>query len=257
MLGAATGLALVAIAVFPRSGGDAPPLASLALIGAAVTGVTTGALNLVLRRDLGRRGTAVVSLSIAFVLIGAVKFVLAPFGLYEVNAERAFEEVAGIVTDPTGATITAVVVFGLYAFGYRLVFRVGYGEEVQLRRGGRKRSPARPSAIIVLVGAVIAIFALSFVGIIALLLLSSPRQYVDFVFSSGAGLLVGAALLGAAILIGTAFRSLGRRSEVVDLGTVVTLFWLGLGFLFLFHVLWIVYVVSLGSIWPLKTVVPK
>jgi hypothetical protein len=38
---------------------------------------------------------------------------------------------------------------------------------------------------------------------------------------------------------------------------VVTLFWLGLGFLALYHVLWIVYVLVLGSIWPLKTVVPK
>ncbi len=46
-------------------------------------------------------------------------------------------------------------------------------------------------------------------------------------------------------------------SEAVDYGTIVTVFWLGLGFLALFHVLWIVYVLVLGSIWPFKTVVPK
>ena len=52
--------------------------------------------------------------------------------------------------------------------------------------------------------------------------------------------------------------TLGRRPELVaDIGAVVTLFWLGLGFLALYHVLWIVYVLVLGSIWPLRTVTPK
>jgi hypothetical protein len=255
-LGPATAVALVAIAVFPRSGGDAPPLASLALIGAVVTGVTTAALSLLLRRALGLPVRVVASFAIAFVLIGVVKFVLAPFGLYEVNAVRAIEAVAGTVTDPIGATITAAAVFGLYALGYWLAFRVGAGGDIPLRRVDRRRSRSRPSAAVLIVGALIAIFALSFVGLIALLLLNAPRQYLDFVFSSGAGLLVTAALLVAAILIGSVFRRL-ERGDVVELGTLLTLFWLGLGFLALFHVLWIVYVITLGSIWPLKTVVPK
>jgi hypothetical protein len=255
-LGAATAVALVAIAVFPRSGGDAPPLASLALIGAVVTGVTTAALSLLLRRALGLPVRVVASFAIAFVLIGVVKFVLAPFGLYEVNAVRAIEAVAGTVTDPIGATITAAAVFGLYALGYWLAFRVGAGGDISLRRVDRRLSRSRPSAAVLIVGALIAIFALSFVGLLALLLLNAPRQYLDFVFSSGAGLLVTAALLVAAILIGSVFRRL-ERGDVVELGTLVTLFWLGLGFLALFHVLWIVYVITLGSIWPLKTVVPK
>jgi hypothetical protein len=255
-LGGATAVAVAAIALFPRSGGDAPPLASLALIGAVVTGVTTAALSLLLRRRLGLPTRAVTSFAIGFVLIGVVKFVLAPLGLYEVNAVRAFEAAVGTVTDPIGATITAAAVFGLYALGYWLVFRVGAGADLPLRRLDRRRSRGRPSAIVLVAGVLIAIFVLSFVGLLALLLLNAPRQYLDFVFSSGAGLLVTAALLVAAIVIGSAFRRL-ERSDVVELGTLVTLFWLGLGFLALFHVLWSVYVITLGSIWPLKTVVPK
>ena len=70
--------------------------------------------------------------------------------------------------------------------------------------------------------------------------------------------MVAAALAIAATLIGSAFRALERRPQVVpEVGAIVSLFWLGLGFLALYHVLWIVYVLVLGSIWPLKTVVPK
>ena len=86
---------------------------------------------------------------------------------------------------------------------------------------------------------------------------NAPRQYLEFVFSSGAGVLMAIALAGAATLIGSVFRTLDRRPELADVGAIVSLFWLGLGFLALYHVLWIVYVLVLGSIWPLKTVVPK
>ena len=109
-----------------------------------------------------------------------------------------------------------------------------------------------------IVGLVLGLLAVSSIGILVLVILNAPRQYLEFVFSSGAGLIVAAALAVAATLIGSVFRTLGRHPRVlVDVGTVVTLFWLGLGFLALFHALWIVYVLVLGSIWPLKTVVPK
>jgi hypothetical protein len=38
---------------------------------------------------------------------------------------------------------------------------------------------------------------------------------------------------------------------------LVSFFWLGLYFLVLYHVLWVVYVLVLFSLWPLKVVVPK
>ena len=96
------------------------------------------------------------------------------------------------------------------------------------------------------------------VWLIALLLLAAPGQYLEFVFSSGAGVLMMVALLVAATSIALAFRAAGQGPPTVtDVGAVVSLFWLGLGFLALYHVLWIVYVLVLGSIWPLRTVTPK
>lgn len=257
---AATAVALVAIALFPRFGGDAPPLASLALIGAVIAGVTTIALYAIVRRDLRLPSRAVTSLALAFGLIALVKFVLAPLGLYEVNAVKALTDVFASVVDPLGASITAVTVFGLYALGYVIVYWLFGGELPSIRRRRSEREPrgpvgARRILVILLLAGLLAVSGL---WVVALVLVLAPVQYLAFVFSSGAGVLMTIALIGAATLIGSAFRTLGEHLEVVpDVGAIVTLFWLGLGFLALYHVLWIVYVLVLGSIWPLRTVTPK
>lgn len=254
---AAIAVALAAIALFPRSGGDAPPLASLALIGTVVAGITTAALYAIVRRDLRVPARFAVSLTVAFALIALVKFVMAPFGLYEVNAERALTDQFGSVADPTGAAITATAIFGLYALGYAIVYWLGGDNpRVRRRRHDRDRAPI-PGRKILVVLLVAGLFAVSGLWIVALILLTAPWQYLDFVFSSGVGVVVAVTLAAAATLIGYTFRTLADLRTTVEFGTIVTLFWLGLGLLALFHVLWIVYVLVLGSIWPLKTVVPK
>ena len=244
------GLALAAIALFPRSGGDAPPLASLALIGAVIASLTTAVLYAIMRRDLRMPSRVATSLAFAFVLIALVKFVLAPLGLYEVNAVRALDDLAGTVADPGGAAFTAAAVFGLYALGYAIAYRLGR------RRDLVHASISRRNLVLGFVG--LGLLVVSGLWILVLVVLTAPRQYLQFVFSSGAGVIVAAALVVAATLIGSVFRTLDRQPQVVaDVGAIVTLFWLGLGFLALYHVLWIVYVLVLGSIWPLRTVVPK
>jgi hypothetical protein len=251
-LGVAVALALAAIGLFPRSGGDEPPLASLALIGAVIAGVTTAVLYTIVRRDLGLPSRVAASLAVAFVLIALVKFVLAPLGLYEVNAVKALDDYFGTIADPVGAVITAIIVFGLYALGYGIIYRIG-------RRGAGFRWPIRVRGRTFVMGLVgLILVVVSGVWVIVLAVLAAPGQYLEFVFSSGAGVIVAVALAIAATLIGSAFRTLDRQPQVVaEVGAIVSLFWLGLGFLALFHVLWIVFVLVLGSIWPLRTVVPK
>jgi hypothetical protein len=251
-LAAAVGLALVAIALFPRSGGDAPPLAALALIGTVIGGATTGALHVTVRRDLRLPSRVATCFAFAFALIVLVKFVLGPLGLYEINAIETLDDYLGSVADPVGAAITAAVVLVLYASGYWIIQRIVGG-------GVRIRSPIRVRPKMIVLGFVLlGLVAVSGAWLIALLLLAAPGQYLEFVFSSGAGVLMMVALVVAASLIGFAFRTVGREPPtVVDVGAVVSLFWLGLGFLALYHVLWIVYVLVLGSIWPLRTVTPK
>jgi hypothetical protein len=37
----------------------------------------------------------------------------------------------------------------------------------------------------------------------------------------------------------------------------VSVFWVGLAFLALYHALWVIYVLALTTIWPLKVITPK
>jgi hypothetical protein len=257
-LAVATVLALVAIVLFPGSGGDAPPLASLALIGSLVTGIMTVPLYAIVRRDLRSSSLVAAAFAVAFALIGLVKFVLAPSGLYEVNAVRALDDLFGSVANPMGAAFTAAAVFGLYALGYRLAARIGYRDRPWVRRPSADRTSRGGGLVVAVLFAVVIVITGGGVVLFGLLVLTAPRQYLEFVFSSWAGLGIALALLAAATLIHQVFARLGRRPELVaEIGAVVTLFWLGLGFLALYHVLWIVYVLVLGSIWPLRTVTPK
>ena len=257
---AAAAVSLAAILLFPESAGDSPPLASLALIGGIIAAATTGALALILRRDLRLPARGVVAFAIAFALVAAVKFVFAPLGLYEVNAVRSLNDMFGTVADQGGALLTGAVIFGLYALVYWLVFRLGYRDP--LPGGPRRRDRTRadggmPAALRILLIAVGVVFAAGVV-FVGLIILSAPRQYVEFVFSSWAGGVIAVALVLAATLILRVFRSYDERPELLaEVGVVISLFWLGLGLLALFHVLWIVYVLVLGSIWPLRTVTPK
>jgi hypothetical protein len=257
-LAAAAIVAAAAIALFPRSGGDAPPLGALALIGAVVTAVLTVALYAIVRRDLRLPSLVAASFAVAFALIGVVKFVLAPSGLYEINAVRSLDDLFGSVANPAGAAFTGVAVFALYALGYRLATRLGHGDAPWRRRRSADRRSRGGGLTLALLLVVLIVITGGGIALFAMLVLTAPRQYLEFVFSSWAGLGITVALIAAATLIHQVFARLGRRPELVaEIGTIVTLFWLGLGFLALYHVLWIVYVLVLGSIWPLRTVTPK
>ena len=54
------------------------------------------------------------------------------------------------------------------------------------------------------------------------------------------------------------FHSAAERARVLgDAAVLVNLFWVGLAFLAICQALWVVYVLVLTSIWPLKTVTSK
>jgi hypothetical protein len=88
-MGAAAAVAISATVLFPRAGGDRPTIAALALIGTVIAAAMSAAVYAIVRRDLRLPARIAASFAAAFGLIAFVKFVLAPHGLYEVNAVRA------------------------------------------------------------------------------------------------------------------------------------------------------------------------
>lgn len=244
------GLALAAAVLVPRTGGDGevPGLGLVLTTGVLVGVATTGALYLVLRRDLGLPSTIALFAVGYNALVVVVKFVLSPEALYEHSEAGTLESFVD-PSDSVEATIISTCVFALYALALLVIYRVCRRRLVERRRPSWKRV----LVIALLTGAVL--FA---TGGLPLLLLFGGLEYVDFVFSSAVSGLVAVALTGAVALAAVAFRSTAERAELVgDVALLVSVFWVALAFLALYHALWVVYVLVLTAIWPLKVITPK
>jgi hypothetical protein len=252
----AFGAAALIAAFLPRtgSGGVVPPAGTL-LLGAALVGlVTTAALYAALRLDLGLP-VGVAAYAVLFnLLVVAVKFGLAPHGMYEVNQRVELESLLG--DDLVLVASIAAVVFCLYGGALTILYRVA--------RGGLERRPDRVMTRRSWgVAGVVAVLLLATTGggialALPLLLAGSSLQYLSFVFSSSVSLLVALALGFATALAALAFRDLrGQAAAVGDAAVLVSFFWIALAFLALYHVLWVVYVLALTATWPLRVVVPK
>lgn len=96
--------------------------------------------------------------------------------------------------------------------------------------------------------------------VVGLLVLGSETglAYLGYVFSSAAALVVAAVLAVAVTVAMTAFASTAARAKALgDASSLVALFVVARAFLALYHVLWVVYILVLTSVWPLKVVTPK
>jgi hypothetical protein len=236
--------------------GDVPPVRMLLETAIIVSVVCAAALFWGIRADL-RLPVKVAVYAVVFnTLVIVVKLTLAPHGFYEVNQIKDLE--SGLtIDDPFAATAAAAGIFLLYGAVYVVLFRFFRSRIAHL-------DPPDPIPRIPR-GVVIAIVVLFLLGVgsggailILLLPLFGGLDYLDFVFSSGVSLLIALALAAATSLAAPAFDATSKRAHALGDATMyMSFFWVGLYFLALYHVLWIVYVLVLTSIWPLKVVTPK
>jgi hypothetical protein len=258
-IGAGFGLAFVAAKVVPSGGGTTPPVETLLLSAVLIALATTGALYAVLRFDLGLP-TAACLFAVGYnVLVVLVKFVLAPRGYYEVN--QHVELNGPTLDDPFVAIVVAATIFALYAgvyYGLYRLFRVRVEYLLELEE--QQRRPHLRNAVLAILGGVLLLSggSAALVLLLPLILAGSSLEYLDFILQSSVSLLVGAALAGAVSLAVLAFRSAAERAQILgDAAMLVSFFWVGLAFLAIYHALWVVYILVLTSIWPLKVVSAK
>jgi hypothetical protein len=255
-LAVAFALAAVAAVVVPRVGtGDAQPdVATLVAAGAVIALLTTGALYVVLRTDLGLP-TSIALLAMGYnALVVLVKFVLAPRGLYEVSEAGQLEAYID-PSDTFNAILIATLVFALYALALWLIYRICRRTLARAERLERERRTSWKRVVVTSLVAAAIVFASGGLPLVAAF---GGAEYIGYVLSSGVSALVAVALGGAIYLATMTLRSSAEQAAVVgDAALLVSVFWLGLGFLALYHALWVVYVLVLTSIWPLKVITPK
>jgi hypothetical protein len=223
----------------------------LVLIAAASVGVYLG-----IRSGLGLAAKVAIYAVGFNGLILLVKFVLAPYGIYDLNRTVPVSSIAPF-TEPFAAVLAGGLVFLLYFAVFGLVYRVARA------RAGYARRPRRrnPRVIVVLwIAGSLLMAAAAGLGVLLLPLLPAVTggDYVSYVFSSSASLAVGLTLATATWLAGRTFGAATQDPRAVgDAALLSSLFWFGLSFIALYHFLWVVYLLVLVSIWPLRVVVPK
>jgi hypothetical protein len=239
-------------------GGAVPPIRMLFETAVIVSVICAAALFWGIRSDLGLPAKVAVYAVLFNTLVIVVKLTLGPHGFYEVNQIRNLE--SGFeIDDGLAAVSAATAIFVLYAGVYVVLYKFFRSRIEHL--AAEDPIPRIPGGR----GLVIGIVVLVLLGVgsggailILLLPLFGGLDYLDFVFSSGVSLLVALSLAGATALAALAFDASSRRAHALGDATMyMSFFWVGLYFLALYHVLWVVYVLVLTSIWPLKVVTPK
>jgi hypothetical protein len=258
------GLACSAVLVtvprlFPGPGG--PGFAIFLVAGVTVIVLTAGLFGYVYRLGMGFGGTVLVLAAGYNALIAAVKLGLAPAALYQANREEAFEASIG---NPNGLWFFLGIGSGVLLL-YLLVFGVMYRI---FRRRFRRRSLTsetspeqgfRWSGKTLVIGIVACVvFVASFVWVLPLVYIGWPTlSYLAYIFSTfGAAILL--ALILAAFLAYRTFDEVEKRAvRLGDATLLASFFWLGLALIVLYHVMWVVFLFTLVSIWPFRTYTPK
>src|SRR5215210_184523 len=223
--------------------------------------LTAGLFGYVYSLGMGFGRTVLVLAAGYNALIAAVKFGLAPAALYQANREQAFE---ASVSDPNGLWFFLGIGSGILLL-YLLVFGVMY--RVFRRRFRRRSLPSeappeqrgRWSRGQIIVGVVACVaFVASFLWVMPAFYVGLPTlSYLAYIFSTF-GAAITLALILAAFLAYRAFDEVEKRAvRLGDATLLASFFWLGLAVIVLYHVMWVVFLLTLVSIWPFRTYTPK
>lgn len=226
-------------------GGEHPDYAVIAgtgLVMIALSSLFLAYVSRVVGLGLGWLALAAVTNSLILVF----EFVLGPTAFYQttfVQGDPLFN-----VESPTYFPILAAGLFVVFA---ALLAGPYFWQRARVRRElGRRGPAARHDLPVPLLGVAVGVpvLLLSSVSLIGYGLLVVTA-------TGGAALLVG--LLG--LLTGTAtMRRAGAASISLRSTAIVTsVFWLALSMLLVYHVVWVVFMTALVSLWPLKVVAPS
>ncbi len=247
-------LALLAAWGFPRldhavnPGSTQPGLISFLGVGLAVLVLTALLLAAGVRSILPKTA---VFLAAAFgynFLLVAVKFGLGPAALYaaqpyditsfHLNNQLAYPGLAAI----------AAVLYGSAFFGLYAIFHSGLQRRLGITVSLERR----------LVQLFVVMFMLAVVGGVTVIGLSAFFEYSLSVFLATAlGTVIAIALMGAIALCSLAFQQATDQAVLLrDVSLLSTFAWVGLAFIAAYHILWLVFLLTLISLWPLRTFTP-
>lgn len=221
-----------------------PGLISFLGVGLSVLALTALLLFVGLRRLLPKTGVFLASAFGYNALLVIVKFGLGPVGLYAANSSGSgFMYLTDQLAYPGLAAITAVLYGGAFFVLYA-IFRSG----LQRRLGVSVAIERQVVQLFVVMFVVASVGGVTVIGLLGFL------EYSGSVFFVGAvGLLIAIALVGAVVLCSLAFKEATDQSVMLrNVALLSTFAWIGLAFIAAYHILWLVFLLTLISLWPLR-----
>jgi hypothetical protein len=188
-----------------------------------------------------------IALAGGFACVAIAKFALAPLGFFRTVGGR---EIESLVDQDSLIWVSGLGVLLLYVVAIRLIARFA--------RGRLRDAPSVKPAVTVGLVLSLAALGLALPLIAAVAMGLGPLFYVSIVFTSVTGTAVAVVLLAATALVTGAFITAEDRTNVLARASILTtITWLALAFVLLFQALWIVFMLAIVGVWPLRTVTPK
>lgn len=202
----------------------------------------------------------------AFIIL--VKFVLSPSAIYDANQMRAFTNSVSMFgsgsSNPISLTMVSGVIFVLYflfLFVLYLFNKAKVDEALNISGKANKKIITNFGVVLGAVGLLSIISFLMF-GVMGFMVILLPAlntlEYVGYLSSTVGGILIALSLVGAIIFVSATFRDVSKQAILLRNAALLgSFFWIAVHFLLIFHVLWVVYFLTILSLWPLKVVVSK
>jgi len=244
------GLALVAAWGFPRldyainPNARYPGLISFLGVGLVVLAITILLLFVGLRQWLPKTGVFLAAALGYNALLISVKFGLGPVSLYAAETVNSgFVILSSPLAFPGLAAIAAI----LYAGAFFLLYVI-FHTRLERRLGIQVSLERR------LLQLLMVMFILAIVGGVTVFGLLGFLEYALSIFlTSVLGVLIAIALVGAIVLCSVAFREASDQAVMLrNVSLLGTFAWMGLAFIAAYHILWLVFLLTLISLWPLR-----
>lgn len=202
---------------------------------------------------------AFLAYSLAYnAIIIVIKFFFSPYGLYSGGSWSS-----GIVEINSffGVFAISVSVFIIYYLVYSILYssekkrlnKVLFGE----KDDNNKKIKTRDTVLLT-IGLLVALCVTGIGMFFLLFVLNIPFQYFTFVFGGGMGLVIATLLVMATYFAKKSFQSASEGAIVIrDATLLTTAFTLGSSLILIYHLLWVVYMFVLTSLWPINSYTPK
>jgi hypothetical protein len=221
----------------------APPTSMFAAAGLlmSVVGFVTVAIA---ARRTGTTVRAAIALGGGFAAIALAKFAMGPTALFQGNQRQ---EISSLVAMDSRGLILWIAASVLVLYVGAVWFLAAAFRPVAPPDGPSYKPVVACLLIAVAGGIGTAIFVTTAAG-----------DYLVFILSGLEATGIAVALFAATLLVAVAFRDTAQRSRALGAASMyVTVAWVAICFLLVFQVLWIVFLLAVVAVWPLRTVTPK